>query len=199
MALNHRQLRITAARTPAATLTRTISSGTRIGTTRAPASGVKATKAFTAPAAAQVRAEVCLVLFAPGGAVAVLQHHLHPQAAPVLLHQCLGHRRQGQLLHGHPHLAPGATDRLQQHGLQIVAAALLATDRAAVVHSGPLVEGHRDPRWQRQERSSVTEHPAGHAAAGQAQAQGQEQRSQAAHRARPQVWNQGVHHRARSD
>ena len=97
------------------------------------------------PAMPLVFGQVAGLLFAPGGAVAVLQHEFHLHPTPVSGDQLLGQAWQRQLLNGHQQAAVGSLDCIDNQLLQVITIAPLTRERGWVATALSVVEAEGKP------------------------------------------------------
>jgi hypothetical protein len=98
-------------------------------------------------AEALVRREIDGMLLAPGSAVVVIEHHLHPDSLAVPLHQGFGDGGQGEFLDRHENLAIRLVDGSQHHGLEVIALAPTPCQGAAVLPITVVVEANLNALW----------------------------------------------------
>ena len=120
---------------------------------------------------ALVRCQTDRILFRPWSAVGVFQHHLHRQSLAMAGNQGFGHLRQRELLHRHQNLPLRLLDAGKHKGLQVVALAPLARDRAAVAAGVGVVEHQLDALGQGRVLGGRSQQLGFGAAAGQAKPQ----------------------------
>ncbi len=97
------------------------------------------------PAMPLVFGQVAGLLFAPGGAVAVLQHEFHLHTTPVSGDQLLGQAWQRQLLSGHQQAAVDSLDCIDNQLLQVITIAPLTRERGWVATALSVVEAEGKP------------------------------------------------------
>ena len=98
-------------------------------------------------AEALVRREIDGMLLAPGSAVVVIEHHLHPDSLAVALHQGFGDGGQGEFLDRHENLAIRLVDGPQHHGFEVIALAPTSRQGAAVLPITVVVEANLNACW----------------------------------------------------
>jgi hypothetical protein len=87
------------------------------------------------------------MLLAPGSAVVVIEHHLHPDSLTVASYQGFGDGGQGEFLDRHENLAVCLVDRSQHHGLEVIALAPTSGQGAAVLPIAVVVEANLNTCW----------------------------------------------------
>jgi len=94
--------------------------------------------------------QISQVLFAPRGAVGVLEHDFHGHPLAPFGHKGFGHLRERELLHRYEDFLLGRCNRAEHKGFEVVAFSPATGDRTAVVAGAVVVEGHLDARGQQQ-------------------------------------------------
>lgn len=80
------------------------------------------------------------MLFRPGPAVVVLQHHLNADPSMLRSNQRVGDLRKCQFLNGHQHFLLGRIDLCDQLFLEVVAVTQAAVQRIAVSPAVSMIE-----------------------------------------------------------
>ena len=94
-----------------------------------------------------MRREIDGMLLAPGSAVVVIEHHLHPDSLAVALHQCFGDGGQGEFLDRYENLAIRLVDGSQHHGLEVITLAPTTRQGTTVLTITVMVEANLNARW----------------------------------------------------